>query len=525
MNDDSIRAMLRAGALVLTGLLAGPAMSAQPDGANIVRSYCLSCHTEEGGKFSRISDQRKSPEGWHMTLNRMEHRRAVTLPLEHKRALIKHLADTQGLAPSEAEPYRYLLEQDTNVVEDTPEPYVEMCARCHSSARFGLQRRTEDEWRLLVHFHLGQHPTLELHALSRDRPWMQLALTETVPQLAADYPLDSAAWQAWQRTPKPQLGGQWRLIGYVPGKGEFDARMTASTTTPDRFQLRVDGRYADGTPLRGEGSATVFTGYEWRADVNLDGMRMRQVMAASPEGAELSGRMFMRDANEIGGTARAVKEGAGSQIVAVMPSHLRIGETGTITIAGSRLSGRVTLGEGVQVVEEISRSADRITVRARASGTAGLRDVAVGRARSNDMLAVYDRVARVQVSPENAIARIGGPGDAQMEKVRVSYRAIAYAAGANGQDELRLGYMPVKWTLEPADDDAAAAKDHMLAGSIDANGVFTPGDAGPNPARTMSGSNTGRLAVVATLASDPEPVEGRASLLVAVPDFVRRVLD
>ncbi len=525
MNDNSIRGIFRAGALALTGMLFAPAIAAQSAGAEVIRTTCLACHSEQGGAVSRISDQRKSPEGWHMTLNRMEHLRAVKLSPTDKRAVIKHLADTQGLAPSEAQPYRYLLEQDTNLIEDTPEAYVEMCARCHSAARFGLQRRTEEEWRLLVHFHLGQYPTLELHALSRDRPWMHLAMTETVPQLAADYGLDSEAWKSWKNAAKPELGGQWRMLGYVPGKGEFDARMTAVRTSPDRFRLNVEGRYADGSPLRGEGNATVYTGYEWRASLDLDGVSMRQVMAASADGAEMSGRQFMRDAREIGGVLNAVKEGAGSRVLAVMPSHLRVGETGTVTIVGNRLGGRVSLGEGVRIVEEISRSADRITVRARATGAAGMRDVAVGQARGAGLLAVYDRIDRVEVLPENAVARVGGPGDAQMEKVRVAYRAVAYATGPDGQSELRLGYLPVSWGIEPADEYAAEAEDHLYAGNIDANGVFTPGDAGPNPQRFMSGGNTGRLAVVATVADGAGPVEGRANLLVAVPDFVRRVLD
>lgn len=527
MNENAIRAIVRTGVMALASLLIAPVIAAEPEGKEILRTYCVACHSEEGAgtAFSRISAQRKTPEGWHMTLNRMEHLRSVNLPLAEKRALIKHLADTQGLAPAEAAPYRYLLEQDTNIVEVIPEPYVEMCARCHSGARFGLQRRNEEEWGLLVHFHMGQYPPIELHALSRDRPWMNLALTETVPQLAADFPLNTDAWRDWQLAPKPALAGQWRMLGYMPGKGEFDARMSASETARDHFTLSVEGQYADGTPLRGEGNATVYTGYEWRADLNLGGLRTRQVMAAATDGSAMSGRLFMRDAREIGAPLKVVKEGPDSRVHALMPSHLRIGEIGTVTIVGSRLDGPVSFGDGVRVLEEVSRNADRITVRVEATGSVGARDVAVGAARGVGLLAVYDRIARVEVSPENAVARVGGPGDSQMEKVRVTYRAIAYASTPDGKDELRLGFVPVTWSVEPADDVARESEDHLFAGSIDTNGVFTPGDAGPNPKRFMSGGNTGRLSVVASVADGGASVTGRASLLVAVPDFVRRVLD
>lgn len=527
---DSLIVMLRTGVPVLLCLvfaLGGSATASGPDSRQILESRCSECHSTDQAtqELSRISGQRKTPEGWHMTLNRMEHRHGVKLPPDEKRTLIKYLADTQGLAPDEAAPYRYLLEQDTNRVESSLGTLDEMCVRCHSAARTGLQRRTAEEWELLMHFHVGQNPTLEIQALSRDREWFRLAVTEVVELLAKQYPLESRAWQNWQDGAAPELAGDWHLVGFSPGKGEFYARMRAKQSGSDRFELQVEGRYADGSPLEGSGTATVYTGYEWRASIDLDGSRMRQVLAASADGAHMQGRQFGRDAPEMGGELRAFRDTDDGRVVAVMPSSLQAGETGTLTIVGNGLSGDVNLGEGVRVVEELSRSAGRITLRARAEGKPGRRDVAVGDTSGPAMLTVYDRVTRLEVQPENAVARIGGPGDAQMEKVRVWYRAVAYAADPDGDDELRIGTVPVSWEVQPADEQAEAAQDHRYAGDIDANGVFTPADAGPNPERYMSANNTGRLAVVATLEQEPEVVEGRASLLVAVPDFIHRVLD
>jgi quinohemoprotein amine dehydrogenase len=170
-----------------------------------------------------------------------------------------------------------------------------------------------------------------------------------------------------------------------------------------------------------------------------------------------------------------------------------------------------------------------VVVRARAEGGDGLRDVAVGAARGKGLLAVYERVARVDVEPANAIARVGGPGDAQMEKVGVAYRALGWAAGRDGKagtaDDLRLGYLPVQWSIEAADEEAEKARDQDFVGRIGADGVFVPGDAGPNPARPKSLGNTGRVKVVAAVGEAGERVEGRGSLDVAVPDFVQRALD
>jgi quinohemoprotein amine dehydrogenase len=530
LKRNALLAMIRNGIPVLLTpalVMGASTVAADMTGREIMENRCIACHAvnDADQTFSRISEQRKSPEGWHMTLNRMQHHRDVVLPADEKRTLIKYLADTQGLAPDESAPYRYLLEQDTNRVEDPHPALAENCARCHSSARIGLQRRSVDEWESLVHFHIGQIPTLELQAGSRDREWFHLARTEVLEVLADEYPLESAAWDEWQQTTSPELAGSWWLFGSVPGKGDFEARMQVEETDADHFQVQLDGHYADGQSLQGNGTATRYTGYEWRASLDLDGRQVRQVMAASRDGADMHGRQFERDAREMGGELRAVRDSGESAVVAVMPGHLRTGETATLTLVGSELSGDIGLGDGIRVLEEVARSADRITVRVQAEGEPGRRDVRVGDARGTELLTVYDTISRLEVQPENAVARIGGPGDSQMEKVRVPYRAIAYATGPNGE-ELRLGTVPVSWSVEPSDEYAEAARDHVYAGEIDEHGIFTPADAGPNPERFMSGNNTGRLAVIATLDQNDaqQAVQGRGSLIVSVPDFVRKVL-
>ena len=146
----------------LTGLLmlaqAATAMaagdpSAASDPEQIIARSCAGCHLPDGeGRWFRISDQRKTPEGWQMTLVRMQlaHQAKFIDPAggdsqAAMRALVKYFADTQGLAPQESAPYRYILEQELDTVEDhDTEQYRTMCARCHSGARVALQRRTEE---------------------------------------------------------------------------------------------------------------------------------------------------------------------------------------------------------------------------------------------------------------------------------------------------------------------------------------------------------------------------------------------
>ncbi|MCV6611394.1 MAG: quinohemoprotein amine dehydrogenase subunit alpha [Amphritea sp.] len=528
-NNKSKRALLSGSALALIGTMLTPAAIQAADGESVLKEKCLACHTQTGdpeAPYSRISQQRKTPEGWHMTINRMQRLNGLYITAEEKQAVIKFLSDTQGLAPSETAPFRYVLEQKPNVVEEVDPAYVEMCARCHSNARFGLQRRTLEEWQLHVNSHMAINPTTELHALARDRSWYDIAYNDTAPKLAMDYAFNDPAWKQWQKMAKPELAGRWSVAGYMPGKGDYSATMTVTETANDQFSVTIAGHYADGTPLQGSGSAKSFAGYEWRASLTVDGVKMRQVLAAAEDGSSMTGRMFRSAHDEIGGELKAMQ---GTAVVALSPSAIKQGQTQEITIIGSGLKGSVSLGAGVQVVKVLSRSADRVVVLAKASGSAttGMRDVRVGNSKAAAQLAVYDHVARVDVTPNESIARIGGNGG-KLPKVQSHYRALAYSAGADGKpgtdDDMRLGYMPALWSLQPFDEAAAHENDLKYAGTIDGNGIFTPGDAGLNPERKYSTNNVGNLKVVAQVLDGDNAVEGEAHLLVTVPVFIKRAI-
>lgn len=527
-NNKTTRALLGTGALALAGLLTAPAQAA--DAQSIIRDRCLSCHTETGDKatpFSRISEQRKTPEGWMMTLSRMQQQRGLVISAEEKRTLVKYLADTQGLAPEETAGLRYLLEKEPNVVESFDQLVQETCVRCHSGARIALQRRTEDEWKHLIHFHMGQQPTAELHAGARDRAWFDIALTNVAPKLAKDYPFDNEAWSNWLKAGKKDLSGAWSISGYLPGKGNYDAVLEAQAAGNDEYTLSVKGQYADGTPLNGSGKAIVYAGYEWRASLTVDGVKMRQVLAAAPDGMSMQGRSFERDDEIIGGSVTAVK---GNAITALYPSYIKQGQQTRVVIAGSNLKGDVTLPKGVKLVKLISRSSNRIELQIEASKRApvGSFGISVGNSTLANALAVYDKVARVEITPSESIARIGG-GGGPIPKQKSAYRALTFAAGKDGQagtdDDVRLGYMPASWTLQPFDEIAEHDNDLAYAGTIDANGIFTPGDAGLNPARKMSTNNVGNLSVVGTVMDGGHSVQGSAHLLVTVQKFVKPIIE
>lgn len=494
------------------------------DAQAVLNERCTQCHTKEAdGGLSRISYLRKTPEGWFMTIVRMEMIHGLQITGDERRALVKYLADTQGLAPAETQNFRYILERQPNVVEVFDDPQLkEMCARCHSGARVGLERRTPEEWTLLVHFHLGQFPTTEYQALGRDREWFKLALEEVAPKLAAAYPLETAAWRRWQEWDGSDLGGSWRVAGSTPGRGMFFGTMTADPSGDDTYAVSLKAKYADGSPVSGDGSATVYTGYEWRASLTVDGVSMRQVFAATPDGLQLSGRMFETDADEIGSRMLAVRDVAGSAVVmAVEPGYIRAGSSARLTIIGTGMGSSVSLGEGVTVDRVIERRADRIVVEATAAADAavGSRTVIVGGEEAKDLLAVYHSIDAVKVEPAFGIARVGGNG--ATAAVKAAFEAVAYAAGPDGEagteDDVRIGVMPAEWLVAPFDEVAATLEDVKYAGAMDAaSGLFTPAEAGLNPERPYSTNNAGNLKVIGTVTEGDQTVSGEGQLIVTV---------
>ena len=122
---------------VVAVLLGGVAPLRAADAPELLQTRCGACHRHlDGVRLSRINEQRKTPEGWSMTIARMQHIHNLQVTDDERRALVKYLADTQGLAPEETRGFRYALERRTDVVEAPPdEELAVVCGRCHSYAQ------------------------------------------------------------------------------------------------------------------------------------------------------------------------------------------------------------------------------------------------------------------------------------------------------------------------------------------------------------------------------------------------------
>ncbi len=506
------------GPLLASFLASSPAWAAV-DATAVLNAKCASCHErEDAGGLSRISEQRKTPEGWLMTLRRMQMWHGLRLTEEEEKVLVKHLADTQGLAPAEAAPFRYVLERRPGVVE-TPDDaeLATFCGRCHTYARVGLQRRDREDWTKLVHMHLGQWPTIEYQAMARDRQWFKLATTEIAAKLGQKWPLQTPAWTEWRHTKPHDLSGTWRIAGQRPGKGQYDGQMTVKRTGTDEYAVTMDVTYADGSKASGKGSAIVYTGYEWRGTVDLGGKDIRQVFTVDADGRGLSGRWFDDVENAVGGDLDGVRAER-QAILAVQPPYLKVGETTRVTIVGAGLEGEVALG-GAKVIKTVAAGPDRVIVEARvdASATVGPCAVSVGGTRSEDAVIVYDKVAAVRVEPSVDIARLGG-GGGPIPHQPAQFQAVGYMAGADGKagsdDDVRIGVMPAIWSAANYDAFAEELDDVKYVGVLEANGLFRPADAGINPARGELLNNNGQLTVKATVKDGAAEVEGTARLIV-----------
>jgi quinohemoprotein amine dehydrogenase len=513
-------------ALLPALLFSSAAIAAEPavannDGAALIRSYCSGCHFEHDnvghdGRFERINTIRKTPEGWVMTIFRMQQVHGLTLQDDVRERIVQYLADTQGLAPVEAQAGRFALERRPNVQDlDGGPELATMCGRCHSLARPALQRRDADEWLKLVNMHMGQWPSLEYQASSRDRPWWQIASQELPAKLAAKYPFDSAAWTQWRAQPAHDLSGRWIVVGHEPGGRDLTGTAEITRDGPAGYVARYALSDSTGAPMAGESHSIVYTGYEWRGRSKLGDRETREVFAASGDGAQISGRWFEPEHSEVGGDWSAIRQDAAPQVLAVSPRSLRAGTAGVVTVVGTGFATTEALSFGPGVSARVlSRTANtvRVELTVAADAEPGARTVNLGAATGTAAFVVYRQIDRLEVTPAYGIARLGGGKTAP---VIAQFEAIAATKLPNGEF-LTLGPVAVDWSALPYDATAQRIGDVNFAGHLDATGRFHPAVAGPNPQRKFSANNTGNLAVVARLKDGERALEGRAHLIVTV---------
>jgi quinohemoprotein amine dehydrogenase len=514
------------------------------------RSHCSSCHVRDSlGMMPRISYERKTPEGWEMTVRRMVALNNVKLNPADARTIVRYLSDNQGLAPAELRPGRFEVERRMIEYRYTADTRTETtCRACHSMGRVITQRRTRGEWELLVTTHRALFPDADFQAFRRGGPATNDSgvaqphpMDVAINHLARVFPLRTPEWTAWSATMRaPHLEGTWSLTGNAPGKGAFYGRLTVTRGASDgEFVTQATYRYADGGKIvQRNGKSIVYTGFQWRGrstDPALkatDTVGLREVMFVEPGWEEMSGRWFTGGYDETGVDVTLKKLGANPVLLGVAPHAMRVGTRGQdVTIFGANLPKTVAatgvdFGPGVAIERVVRSTPDSITVRVNVDSTAavGKRDLYAAGVSLRDGAVVFDQISRIKVVPLAGLARVGGN---VFPKQLQQFDAIAYFNGPDGKpdtdDDLEIGRVNANWSLEEYgvtyDDD-----DVKFVGSVDQTGLFTPNLDGPNPQRSSNRNNVGDVWVVATYQPPGKvvrPLRARAQLIVTVPLYVK----
>jgi quinohemoprotein amine dehydrogenase len=531
-------------------MLARGGFGATPANAQEVAGYqiddptviaeCSSCHTrDDERRLSRISWLRKTPEGWQASIQRMMGLHGVRLGADDARAIVRYLANEQGLAPEELRPGRFEVERRMVDYDYPGDSGVEFtCIQCHSMGRVITQRRTKDEWALLLATHRALYPLVDFQAFRRagggDTPEAQRhPMDEAIEHLAEVFPLETPEWSAWAATRRvPRLAGEWAVSGYEPGRGALYGRVTITQDPIDPSALTTRASYVSaesGQRVERAGQAVIYTGYQWRGRSNAGQEdELREVMFVERDLREISGRWFAGSYDEFGPDVTLRRVGSDPVVGGVHPAALERGGQATVTVYGVNFE-RLTpadfdFGEGVAVSAIEGQGAESATLRldVAAAARVGARDLYAGGSTLEGAMVVHDGVDRIVVTPETGMARVGG---AAFPKGFQTFEAIGWDDGSDGEpdteDDLSLGPVDVSWRVEEyaavyGDDDV------QFVGTILADGTFEPNLDGPNPERSGNRNNVGDVWVVATHTdATGRELSARGHLVVTVPLYMR----
>jgi quinohemoprotein amine dehydrogenase len=568
----SVRLMLLAGFFSASAVVAQVGMGDTPekeDGIPVTdemtKEKCGVCHTPDAkGNLSRISWLRTTPEGWAQAIKRMVKLNGLAITPEESRHVVRYLANNHGLAPEEAKPVMYLPEH--RIVDETSIPSESVrggCAACHAFGQPLSWRRSGKEWKLLQDFHVALYSQADVQyrrpaadepgpTMGQPTPIMQKPGQPPITQgqISLDYirkvaPLHTAEWTQWAaRMQKPRLAGKWLVSAFVPGMGRYMGTMTiAPGSGDDEFKTTTALRsLVDGSSLTRSGTGIVYAGYSWRGRSasaakpgtpnSLDNPT-RETMWFAPDRKTAQGRWYWGEYQEFGLDVTMVRADGGPAIGAVAPYAIKAGSKGTqLHIYGDGLPTAATvkdidLGGGLTVTKVVSASPTElvVSVDAAADAVPGAHDVSVGTAVLGGGLPVYRRIDYLKVTPETAIARLGG---ARFARGYEQFDAWGFDNGADGKpytaDDIKVGTIDATWTMQEFqstwfDDDT------KFVGSLSPAALFTPNLDGPNPERSHLRNNFGEVWVVATAKAEKDaqgkPLMGKAFLVVTVPMYKR----
>lgn len=548
----SLAAAVIGGALLAAMPQAAPAKAAAAPktGPEIFRTTCIGCHSvDKSGRIPRLDGVRATPEEWDNILRRMG-RRGYLLGDTERKAAVKEISRFQSLTPDENAAIGYLaVSPAANLTERIPgdADFRQTCVSCHSYAKIASYRRSPDSWAYLHDFHLASF-TAALTQSYRDMHWPDSAKHATA-KLAKDLPFQSTAWRDWQRIRRQLTAtGTWVAVGREPGVGDYEATMTLTPKGDDEYGFKRDVRYGNGKRVTYSGQATLYGGGALRAHWQQDGQAVKASWTIGlpdrglrGQRVEMIGSWQMPHAVHHYGreTGSRLRTKAGlPTVLRVSPSWVRPGQGRvdvTVTTNGPAITAwRPLPADGaVTVVGRKPVDATHVvfTLNVGPKAKVGALSLHLNAAsregekplQANDRLIVATGIDYVRVTPERAVARLGGMA---VPKDAVPFEAVGYSNGPDGKrftgDDLALGVVPATWSMAEYFNDFDDDDVHHV-GTLSPEGLFIPADEGEDP-KTYNRDKTGNVWVVASVGRPGrEPLLARAYLNVSAPDIVKPI--
>ncbi|MBC7541482.1 MAG: quinohemoprotein amine dehydrogenase subunit alpha [Candidatus Sericytochromatia bacterium] len=546
---------LVAGTLLATRPQAAPAKAAAKPakGPEIFRTTCIGCHSVNAdGRMPRLDGVRATPEEWDNIMRRMG-RRGYVLSATERKAAVKQITKHQSLTPDENAAIGYLaVSPAANIQESIPSPgqqadFKQTCVSCHSYAKIASHRRSPDSWSYIHDFHLGSF-TAALTQSYRDMHWSESAKMAT-KGLAKSLPFDSADWRAWQQQRGAlNAGGTWIVTGHEPMAGDYEARMTLIATGDDDYTLTRAVTYADGRKDTLTGKATLYGGGALRCEWPTAGRAVTASYTIGLPGKGLQGQRI-----ELVGSWQTAHEqhlygqerGSRLRTQTALPTVLRLSPAWVTPGQGKVEIIATTNGPapsqwhplpadaGVTFLSRRNIDATHIgfTMNVGPKARLGALSLTLGAAhhegdkpmRMDDRIIVAKGIDYIRVTPERAVARLGG---IKVPKDGVPFEVMGYSNGPDGirhtDDDVALAHVPATWSMQEYYNDFEDDEITHI-GTLTPSGLFMPANEAAY-AKSYTGDHTGNAWIVAThTPTGRSPLHARAYLNVSAPDMVKLI--
>ena len=387
---------------------------------------CGGCHKpDDKQQLSRISFRRSTPEGWERTITRMLSLNGLKIDAPTARAVVKSLSNSHGLAPEEARPVQY--ESERRLVDESYKSAEldGVCNACHALGRIISQRRSKQDWQLLIAMHRGWYPIIDRQTFRRmgpaphDRdaegrlPDLRHPSEKAADFLADTFPLETKEWAEWSTAMRPaKIDGTWALSGWETSKGPIFGRVVLAPVagSTDEFTTQTTYTYArTGEQVSRAGKVTIYTGFQWRGRSTVggaDASALREVMFVERDWSKIEGRWFAGGYDELGLDVRLDRVGKDLTVAGLDHTALRAGGAGqTVKIYAANAPSSLTprdldLGAGVTVTgATVASDVITATVDVAATAANGPRTLIVAGTVKPAAITVYDKVDSIRVTP------------------------------------------------------------------------------------------------------------------------------